>query len=95
MQHFNVGANLFRGVEAVGGKLKITDEGLFFKPHAINVQTEPVQIPFQAIAKVEKVNTMGIVPNGMLITAKDGTKYRFVINHRKKIIEFLETKLKL
>jgi hypothetical protein len=32
----DVGANLFRGIEAVGGRLEITNRRILFEPHFFN-----------------------------------------------------------
>ncbi len=76
-------ANLFRGFEGVGGKLTLSTEGLFFEPHAINIQKSKETILLGDITRVEKTNTLGIVPNGIkVITANK--EYRFVVKKRNQ-----------
>lgn len=87
--YFDVFANLFKGVEAVGGKLKVTDSRLIFKSHSVNIQTGTTEIIMEQIAKVEKRNTLGIVPNGMSIITKDGTEHKFVLWNRSRIIDLI------
>ena len=88
--YFNKLANLFRGHEAVGGKLKITNKRLVFKSHSLNIQTGITEIYIEEIIEVKKRNTLGLVPNGMSIIVKDRTEYRFVIWGRNKIIDFIK-----
>ncbi|MFJ5714141.1 GRAM domain-containing protein [Neobacillus sp. NPDC093127] len=55
-----VNANLFRGIEAVGGKLIITNQRLMFTSHSLNIQAGTTEIPTSEIASVRKRNTMGL-----------------------------------
>lgn len=87
---YDTKANLFRGIEAVGGKLKITDHRLFFHPHALNITHEKTEILLKDIVDLEAVKTMGLVNNGIKVTTKDGKEFRFVVNNREKIIEVVK-----
>ncbi|QMV44836.1 hypothetical protein FPL14_01515 [Cohnella cholangitidis] len=89
-----VAANLFRGIESVGGRLSITNERLVFEPHAINIQSNILELNVQDIVKVEKRNNLLVVPNGMKLTTGDGKEYKFVIWNRSKIIELLNQTIK-
>jgi len=75
-------ANHFKGVESVGGKLFLTNFRLYFKSHAFNVQVHELSIPLDEIKSVELKNTLGIVPNGMAVTLKDGHEERYVVYGR-------------
>ncbi|MFC4411618.1 GRAM domain-containing protein [Chungangia koreensis] len=86
---FNVSANLKKGIETVGGKLKITDDEIIFTPHKLNVQSAPVTINIGEINRIEKRNNLFIVPNGMSVIVKDGTEYKFVVNKRDKLVDHL------
>ena len=92
-EQFNVTANLFRGLESVGGKLKITDKEIIFTPHKINAQKNPLSIKINDIKEVGKRNTFYIVPNGLAIVVKSGEEYKFVVNNRQKIITHLNEQL--
>lgn len=72
-------ANHFKGIEAVGGKLFLTRTRLRFRSHKINVQTHDESYPIESIASVETARTMGIVPNGLLVHLRDGSRQRFVV----------------
>lgn len=86
-------ANLFRGAEVVGGKLKITDRRLIFESHDFNIQTGTTEILIEQIAEVKKRNTLGIVPNGISVITKDESGYKFVLWNRSKIIDFINIRM--
>jgi hypothetical protein len=75
-------ANLWRGMEAVGGRLWLTSGWLVFRSHAANFQAGVGVWPLDAIVSVEPVNTLKIVPNGMEVILMDGERLRFVVNKR-------------
>ncbi len=85
----DVPANLFRVIESVGGNLKITNLRLFFQPHILNIQSHPEEIPIDKITGVEKINSLWIVPNGMLIKLKGGEKRHFVVWGRDNLIKII------
>lgn len=87
-----VTANLFRGKEAVGGHLHFEDQQMVFQSHAFNIQTGATAIPYADIVDVQPCNTMGIVPNGMLVSIRDGHKYQFVVWKRKELMAFIKEK---
>ena len=93
MENTSIAANLFRGAEAVGGKLHFSEVEMVFKSHAINIQTGETRISYSDIAKVGKRQTLLLVPNGMLVVMKDGKEYKFVIWNRKKVIAFIESRI--
>ncbi len=79
-------ANLFRGIEAVGGKLTVTSEKLIFQPHAINIQSAPLELPLREIERAEKKNSLLVVPNGMKVIDRSGKTYKFVLWGREEVI---------
>ena len=85
----SINANLFRGIEAVGGKIHFSDNSLIFKSHELNIQKGKTEIKYKDIESISKRNTLGIVPNGIKIVLKNGVEHNFVVNNRKKIINFL------
>jgi GRAM domain-containing protein len=86
----DVAANLFRGAEAVGGRMQITTHRILFKAHAINIQKEPAEIDLKDVVEAGKRNTLGLVPNGMYVRTKDGTEYRFVVWGRSNLIKIIQ-----
>jgi len=75
-------ANHFKGIESVGGKLFLTSRRLRFRSHALNVQAHDESFPLADIATVEPTRTLGIVPNGIRVTLRDGRRERFVVTGR-------------
>lgn len=75
-------ANHYKGIEAVGGKLFLTNRRLRFRSHKINVQTHDESYPIDTIASVEPARSLGIVPNGLLVHLRDGRRERFVVSGR-------------
>ncbi len=90
----DVGANLFRGIEGVGGRLKITSRRVLFEPNALDLQKMPAEILLSDIMEVRKRNTMGLVPNGLLIRTKAGVEYKFVVWGREKLIGIIESRIR-
>jgi hypothetical protein len=90
----DVVANLFRGKEAVGGRLKITNRRLLFEAHNFNVQRQPAEISLSDVTAALKVNTLGIIPNGLLIRTKTGIEYKFVVWRRGRLIELVNSQVK-
>ncbi|MDG4794271.1 GRAM domain-containing protein [Micromonospora sp. WMMD1082] len=80
-------ANLWRGVESVGGRLTLTDQYLSFRAHALNVQTAPLNIPLQDIVATRKYRNLGLVPNGLAVATKSGVEYRFAVGKRAHFID--------
>ncbi len=82
-------ASLFRGIEAVGGRLKLTNQRLIFEPHAINIQKQTLEVLLNQIQEVKPRNTLGIVPNGILIKLVSGQEYKLIVWKRKELIELI------
>jgi len=87
-------ANLFRGVESVGGRMYLTAKGLYFSSHALNVQAGDSRIGFDEILNVEKCNTLGFLPNGLRVITKQGVTYQFVLWGRDDVIACLNLLLR-
>jgi len=79
-------ANLFRGIEAVGGVLRVTAHALDFQPHPMNFQRDPLTVPLADIFAVEPAKTFGWVKNGVLVRLHDGREYKFVAWNRDALI---------
>jgi hypothetical protein len=87
-------ANLFRGIEGVGGRLTLTSRRVLFEPHAINLQRNPADILLSDIVEVRKRNTLGLIPNGLLIRTKAGVEYKFVLWDREKVMNLIESRIR-
>ena len=87
-------ANLFRGVEAVGGRMYLTSNGIYFISHSLNVQAGETRIGYEDILNIEKCNTLGIMPNGLRVVTKRGATYQFVLWGRNDVMACLNLLLK-
>ena len=87
-------ANLFKGYEAVGGMLTLTSDRLEFKPHVMNIQRQEETIELADIERVEKSNTLGLIPNAVKVITADG-EFRFVVLNRKRWIEKIRHEIEL
>jgi len=83
-------ANLFRGIEGVGGRLKVTNKRLIFEPHAVNIQKQVLEVPMNQIKEVNTRNTMGFIPNGIMIKLASGQEYKFVVWKREELIRLID-----
>ncbi|MCK4666416.1 hypothetical protein KAU33_06690 [Candidatus Dependentiae bacterium] len=91
---YHVKANLYRGIEGVGGDFRVTDKRVLFHPHALNVQKDPEEIDLPDIVAIVKKNTLGIFPNGIFMKLKDGRELHFVVNKRDRIINLINHHIK-
>ena len=87
-------ANLFRGMEGVGGKIFLTNKKVIFKSHKINIQKGQIDILYENINEIIKRKTAKIIDNGIRIKTIDGNEFDFVVNEREKWIEKLNEKIK-
>ena len=76
---FETGANHFKGVEAVGGKLYLTNKRLVFKSHKFNIQNHQLSIKLSDIDKIERNKTLGLVNNGLSVRTVDSQSEKFVV----------------
>ena len=82
-------ANLFRGIGAVGGRIKITNQRLIFEPHALNIQKQILEVPLNQIKEVSPRNTLLLIPNGILVKLVSGQEYKLVVWKRKELMELI------
>jgi hypothetical protein len=79
-------ANLWKGKEAVGGKLYLTEQSLVHKGHKMNIQGGNVEINLKDIDHLEfytnKLFGLSIINNGLMVVDKGGNQYKFVVNKR-------------
>lgn len=83
-------ANLFRGLEAVGGKLFLTNSRLIFKSHRMNIQTGQTSIHYNNIQTMVPGKSMKWLDNRLKIITGTGKPYDFVLHERDRWIEVLE-----
>ena len=87
-------ANLFRGMEGVGGKLFLTNQKVIFKAHALNIQTGQTDISFDSITDIQFRKTGHLLDNGLSILTTDQRKYDLVLADREIWREKLRAKVK-
>ena len=83
-------ANLFRGIEAVGGKLLITNKRLVFKSHKVNIQRGQVNLALGQVTGVISRKTSKIFDNGLRVLDQSGEKFDFVVFERDQWISRIE-----
>src|SRR6185437_2116227 len=81
---FDTGANHFKGAEAVGGRLYLTDKRLVFKSHKFNIQNHKLSINLSDIEKVDRYKTLGLVNNGLSVTTTGNKIEKFVVQQPDK-----------
>lgn len=82
-------ANLQRGAETVGGELLLTDGRLYFRSHALNLQTGATEIPLSQVRHTRPCWTrfLGLIPllpNSLEVGLSGGAVHRFVLVGRKE-----------
>ncbi len=77
------GANHLKNSEGVGGKLYLLTDKLQFKSHSFNLQNHELMINIDQIKDITFYNNLGIVPNGLAISLKDGRQEKFVVSGRQ------------
>lgn len=87
----DVRANFYRGFEAQGGMLTISRLEVKFQPHALNLSRASFTILKDDIVSVEKFNSLGIIPNGIVIRVRSGAEFKFVVAKRDQVQRSLAT----
>ncbi len=88
---FETGANHFKGMEGVGGKLYLTNKRLVFKSHKFNIQKHTLSINLDEIINVERIKTAGIINNGLRVTHQDKQE-KFVVEKAGGWVSLLQSK---
>lgn len=83
-------ANQQRGWENRGGFLNLTSQRLAFFSHGLNVQNADVVIRLTNIARVERAQTLWIIPNAFRVLTTDGTSYQFTVFTPKAWIQAIQ-----
>ncbi|WP_289046727.1 GRAM domain-containing protein [uncultured Olleya sp.] len=87
-------ANLFRGIEGVGGKIFLTNKKMIFKSHKINIQKGQTDIDYVNIKQIVKRKTAKLIDNGIRIITKNEKQYDFVVNDRDIWFEKINERIK-
>lgn len=86
-------ANLFRGMEGVGGKIFLTNKKIIFKSHRINIQRGQTNIEYQNVKKIIERKTAKLINNGIRIITNDNKEYDFVVNERDLWVEKINKRI--
>ncbi len=86
-------ANLFKGIEAVGGKLFLTNQRLIFKTHNYNIQKGQTNFAYADIAVIKERKTANLIANGIRVKTKNGIAFDFIVNERSVWIAHLDHQL--
>jgi hypothetical protein len=92
---FETLANHFKGIEAVGGKLYLTNKRLIFKSHKLNINNHQLSILLNDIIAINRYKTLGIINNGLSVVTKDNTGEKFVVNDIKEWLSHLTSESNL
>lgn len=86
-------ANLWRGWEAVGGKVTITNKRLLFVPHPLNIQRPVLEIPLDRIVAVGPVayhRTFGGSQTARIkVQVEPGEDFEFEIGNVESFVKAL------
>jgi len=86
-------ANLFRGIEGIGGKIFLTNKRIIFKSHRANIQRGQISIEYKKVKKITKRKTAKFLDNGIKIKTNNGSEFNFVVNERKQWIKKLTERI--
>ncbi len=89
----DVGASMLRGIEPVGGRLKVTNRRVIFEGSGLGLFSYSLDIPFDNIRGVAPYNSMGIFPNGLRIDLISGVEYGFRVWKRDELIRTIRAYL--
>jgi hypothetical protein len=88
-----VPANLWRGWEAVGGNLTITNKRVLFLPHALNAHKSPVEISIDRIVAVGPISYHRVPLRTRIarvkVHTKTGEEYEFVVEDGDRFVKAL------
>lgn len=90
---FETPANHFKGIEAVGGKLYLTNKRVIFKSHKLNIQNHELSIKLGDISCVERYKTLGVVNNGLSIMTSQNSIEKFVVEQVEEWVRQLTSRL--
>jgi hypothetical protein len=89
-----VKANRYKDMfDSDAGWLTISNQRLLFHPTVLNIDHNPSQILLEDIQSLGYFSPLGIIPTGILISCKDGSEHKFVVNQRDKVIEIMRKQL--
>ena len=88
---FQSSANHFKGLEAVGGKLFLTEKRLIFKSHKLNIQNHQLIIMLSDILSIGRFKPLGLTNNGLFVTNKENETEKFVVEKLPEWLLYLKS----
>jgi hypothetical protein len=86
---FESPANYFKSIEAVGGKLFLTNKRLLFKSHKLNFQKSELSVALNDIVKINRFKSLGI-NNGISVLRTNDKVEKFIVEDPEKWIAELK-----
>lgn len=84
-----------KGIEAVGGKVVLTNKRFIFKSHKFNLQNHKLEINVSNIKLVRVGKLYKLLPGrGMVIELKDGSEGVFSPRNRTQLIKEIDKLIK-
>lgn len=89
------GADSLGDAAATGGRLRITNRRIVYKPGFFNFHRRPLEIPFEEVEEVGKDawSLVGLWPFVVVIRTKSGNEYRFAVWERSRFIRIIRSQL--
>ena len=69
--------------------LTVTNFDVRFQPHIFNLSRNAFVIGRDDILSVEKFDSLGIFPNGIVIKVRSGATFKFVVARRDHVLQML------
>lgn len=91
-------ANLQKGIEAVGGRLFLTNQRVVFESHAMNIQAGVTEIPLGEVESIQPcwtkfLNLIPLMPNSLALQTRAGQEHKLVLFGRSKWKTEIENQL--
>lgn len=91
----SVRAHLWRSWEAVGGRLRVTNQRLLFDPQSLNYHRAPLVIALADVKSVELAKSLRVVPNAVVVHTAAGESFKFSVGGRRKLIALIDEQCQL
>jgi hypothetical protein len=86
-------ANHFKGLEAVGGRIYLTNNRIIFKSHSLNIQSHMVSFLWTEINHTARYKTLGLINNGIELHLKNNTIKKFVVEDAETVLVAINKQL--
>jgi len=81
-------------LEAIGGKIFLTNSYIIFKSHKYNFQSRTLIIPYSNIQKLKKSKSLSIIDNILEINTRDKQACKFIVNESDVWINYINKKIR-